>query len=149
MKVHLKHRAPNVLACISRSTSLSYWVATMILLADRQDRVKIAIKMIKVAKVVSFSKEENTYQMTAFNGDEQFQHYDQFTGGINNDTCLSPQKHFCKVARKAHEGTQKILLKSHFSQSFEEIEELMNTKSSYKSYRERLKRSKPPLLPYL
>ena len=51
-KPDLKHRAPNVLAMISRANKVSFWIATLVMLYDNApDRIKVIMKIISIADV--------------------------------------------------------------------------------------------------
>jgi hypothetical protein len=65
-KDKLKHRAPNIVACIARSTQLSYWVATMILSQKTLPlRTRMFEKMISIAKVIA-KLETDTFKQHPF-----------------------------------------------------------------------------------
>jgi len=50
-KTHLQHKAPNILAMISRANKLSFWVASMILLfAKMKDRSRCLVKILTIAE---------------------------------------------------------------------------------------------------
>jgi len=122
-KPKLKHRSPNVLALISRSTKLSLWLATMVLLADKvPQRVRIIEKFIDIC----------THLVTMHN----FNTLMSFIAGLN----LSCVHRLKKTTKKLSAEKKKLLEKYHT---------LMSPDSSYKIYRAELKVTSPPLLPYL
>ena len=52
-KSELKHRAPNVLAMISRANKVSFWVATVVMWNDTtSERAKVINKIISIAEVI-------------------------------------------------------------------------------------------------
>eukprot|EP00026_Physarum_polycephalum_P002344 Phypoly_transcript_02350.p1 GENE.Phypoly_transcript_02350~~Phypoly_transcript_02350.p1 ORF type:complete len:840 (+),score=167.09 Phypoly_transcript_02350:149-2668(+) len=116
-------RSPNVMRLINRSTQVSYWVATMILMHTKvEDRVKVWEKIIDIAKALLKLNNFNTLM--------------SIIGGLNNSCVFRLKK------------TKKKLL-SNARDVVANIEKVMNTQQSFKNYRTALREANLPCLPYL
>eukprot|EP01117_Protostelium_nocturnum_P020361 TRINITY_DN9115_c0_g1_i1.p1 TRINITY_DN9115_c0_g1~~TRINITY_DN9115_c0_g1_i1.p1 ORF type:complete len:888 (+),score=257.33 TRINITY_DN9115_c0_g1_i1:122-2785(+) len=123
MKPKLKHRAPHVLGVIGRSTTLSFWVATIIQLSDNPTvRAKVMTKMIKIGKCLLKLNNFNTMF--------------GIVAGLTMNPIFRLKNTFSRVPDK-------------HKQAFQEIQDVMNPQSSYRNHRARVATSKRPLLPYL
>jgi len=119
----LRHRSQHVRALIARQNKLTLWVATMILLpSEAKTRAKVLTKFITVA--------ENLKAMNNFNT----------LMGIIAAINLSAVSRLRKT---------KALLAKHTHQSFSELEEVMNARSSWATYRQFIRNCTPPAVPYL
>lgn len=116
-------RSPNILRLINRSTQVSYWVATMILMNTKvEDRVKVWEKIIEIAKALLKMHNYNTLF--------------SIIAGLNNSCVFRLKK------------TKKKLLAS-ARDTIAATEKVMNTAQSFKNYRTALRDTLPPCLPYL
>jgi len=122
-KAKLKHRSPNVVALITRSTRLSFWLATLVLCCDkRPQRVKAVEQMIDVAS--------HLYNMNNFNT------LMSIIAGLNLSAVHRLKKTFKKIS------SERI-------KTFEKLHATMRPDASFKSYRTCLTNATPPILPYV
>ncbi|EGC38002.1 aimless RasGEF [Dictyostelium purpureum] len=122
-KTKLKSRAPNVLKMIDRFNSVSMWVATMIIqTAKVKARARMMARFIKIAEHLKTLNNYNSLMA--------------IIAGLN----------FSSVYRLKYtrEELSPAILKS-----YAELEKIMNSEGSFKTYRGRLQNFVPPMLPYL
>lgn len=118
-----KYRAKNVLSLVARSTSLTMWVASMVLWQDSlKDRIRALTKLINVA--MHLRKLNNFNSVMAV------------LAGINTSA----------VYRLKH---TKAALSQQSQQIFQELQDLMDPTSAYGTYRQTLRTVNPPLVPFL
>jgi len=119
-KPKLKHRSPNIVAVINRSTRESYWVATMILSQDnKQYRMRMVDKMIDIGRCLEKANNFNTLM--------------GIVAGLN----------LAAVHRlKSIKETSKL-------ETLRRLEKLMNLDGNHAAYRKALAASSPPCLPSL
>lgn len=116
-------RSPNVIRLINRSTQVSYWVATMILMHTKvEDRVKVWEKIIDISKALLKLHNYNTLM--------------SIIAGLNNSCVFRLKK------------TRKKLLSS-ARDTLAAVEKVMSTQQSFKNYRNALREASPPCMPYL
>jgi len=122
-KAKLKHRSPNVVALITRSTRLSFWLATTVLYCDkRPQRVKAIEQMIDVASHLFTMNNFNTLM--------------SIVAGLNLSAVHRLKKTFKKIS-------------SDRIKTFEKLHAIMRPDASFKSYRSSLMNAAPPILPYV
>jgi RasGEF domain/RasGEF N-terminal motif len=122
-KVELRHRAPNVLKVIARSTLMSMWIASCIVW---QPTVKERLRLIaKIAKIV-----EHLMALNNFNA------LTAILAGLDN-AAVYRMKH----TRDSVPRDQQAL--------FQSVRDLMSHDSSYALYRQRLHNVDPPCVPFI
>jgi len=115
--------APNVCKLVERFNTVSYWVATEIVMqSSLKDRVTILKKFISVA--------ENLRDMNNFNG------VMEIIAGINMWAVTRLKNTWEQLPRPSQESVEKL-------------NDLMSTQTNYKNYRAALKTVRMPVLPYL
>lgn len=118
-----QHRSPNLCNFIRRNTRISHWVATMVLSQDDQMwRTRMIEKMIEICQALEGMNNYNTLM--------------GIVAGLNL-ACIG---RLSKAKRKV----DKKLVKS-----LKTIMHSMSTEGSHKLYRDRIKRAKPPAIPYM
>ncbi|KAJ5076989.1 ras guanine nucleotide exchange factor i-related [Anaeramoeba ignava] len=123
-KSKYKHKAPNVLAFIQRFNDVSLWVATSVVRQDSlKSRMGVIVKFIKIAYHCKTLHNFNT------------------TMGIYAGLNSTP------IYRL--KTTWESIKERRIVDMYLEIEEEMSAKSSYKNYRDSLKKVNPPCIPYL
>jgi hypothetical protein len=119
----LKWRAPNLLAMAARSTALSYWVATCVLIQTKLDqRVHMLEKFITFAETL---RSLNNYQSLMAT-----------LAGLNLAPIHRMKRHWAAVSKKR----QKV---------WEELNELMSSDNAFKLYRAAVDESRLPAIPYV
>eukprot|EP01114_Cavostelium_apophysatum_P016104 TRINITY_DN4525_c0_g1_i1.p1 TRINITY_DN4525_c0_g1~~TRINITY_DN4525_c0_g1_i1.p1 ORF type:complete len:1270 (-),score=350.50 TRINITY_DN4525_c0_g1_i1:96-3905(-) len=122
-KPSTQHNTPNILKLIARSNDVSLWVASLIL---EPARSKLrALRFEKLIKIAQNLRALNNYSTLM-----------AFLGGFNN----------AAVTRLKF---TKALIPKRILDGLAEMEKLMSVDSSYKSYREAIRSSTPPCIPYL
>jgi hypothetical protein len=122
-KSQLKHRSPNVLKMIERSTKVSLWIASLILKQEKiKKRVKVTQKIIKIA--------ENLFYMNNFSTSFSI------LAGLNMTSIHRLKYTFSELPK----NSQQTLL---------ELNQKLSSDYSYKSYRNILATVNPPCIPYL
>jgi len=122
-KPQLKHRSPNVVNLIQRSTRLSLWIASMVLHEDKvTQRAKVIEKMIDICTCLKKLHNYNTLMGTI--------------AGLNISSVHRLKK------------TMKLVSKQK-RKELEEVMELMSSDSSFKIYRKTLHSVVPPVIPYI
>eukprot|EP01090_Pellita_catalonica_P000606 TRINITY_DN10419_c0_g1_i1.p1 TRINITY_DN10419_c0_g1~~TRINITY_DN10419_c0_g1_i1.p1 ORF type:complete len:581 (-),score=81.77 TRINITY_DN10419_c0_g1_i1:1794-3425(-) len=118
----LQHRAPNIIAMLSRANKMAFWVSSMILLHDKgKDRKKMVEKLILVA--VNLKKLKNFHTLMGF------------IAGLNTSAILR--------LRSVKNASTKLL------STFKGLEDLMHPQGSFRAYRAHLREQSVPCLPYL
>nr|AAN46870.1 nucleotide exchange factor RasGEF A [Dictyostelium discoideum] len=121
-KTKLKSRAPNVLKMIDRFNSVSMWVATMII---QTTKVKARARMMtRFIKIADHLKNLNNYNSLM-----------AIIAGLN----------FSSVYRLKYTREE---LSAQTMRTYSDLEKIMNSEGSFKTYRTRLQ-NVPPMLPYL
>ncbi|KAJ3435491.1 ras guanine nucleotide exchange factor i-related [Anaeramoeba flamelloides] len=122
-KEKLKHRAKNVLKMTNRFNAMSEWVATLIIKPERvRQRVKVLKKFINIA--------HHLYNLNNFNS------LISVLSGINSSA----------VHRLSFTFEE---LKPKLTETYEKLKTLTSGKDNYKNYREVLKKSELPCIPFL
>eukprot|EP01132_Coremiostelium_polycephalum_P000405 gene405-512_t len=122
-KDSLKHKSPNIIELINRANKISYWVASLILWQeDIADRVKVIEKFILIAK---YLREINNFNTLI-----------GIFAGLNTASVNRLKKTFAQLSPNANS-------------SYQSLEKLMSSQSSFKNYRNCYKTVTPPALPYL
>lgn len=118
-----KNVSPNVRGMIQRFNEVSSWVATSILWqGTMEERVRVYTRIIQTAQAL--------FKLNNFNATLAI------ISGLNN-AAVHRLKFTFNELQKRERGTLALLM------------EKMSSKSSYKEYRELLKRVSPPKIPYL
>eukprot|EP01104_Vermistella_antarctica_P005909 TRINITY_DN16657_c0_g1_i1.p1 TRINITY_DN16657_c0_g1~~TRINITY_DN16657_c0_g1_i1.p1 ORF type:complete len:1049 (+),score=228.63 TRINITY_DN16657_c0_g1_i1:400-3546(+) len=122
-KTKLKHRSPNVLRLISRSTILTRWVVSTILWQPTlKERTRTLSKLINIALHL------------------------RKLGNFNSLMAIIAGMNHASVHRLKH--TKEALPQS-LRKNFEELNELMNPNQAYSVYRSALHNVDPPCIPFL
>jgi len=118
-----KHRSPNVIAMIQRANRFSFWVATMILSQPtNKARRKIYEKFMGIS--LELRKLNNYHTLMGV------------IAGMNTSS----------INRL---NTMKNEASSRITKQFKKIEDVMNPRSAFATYRQMLHESSPPIIPYL
>ncbi len=124
-KAKLQHRAPHVVALVSRLNRVSYWAATTILMQDSDEaRTNAVARFIEVAK---FLRSVNNFHTLM-----------GIVAGLN----------MAAVSKSRLKQTW-ARVDAQLQQEFAELEALMSPSSSFKLYRAALRQAKPPSMPYV
>jgi len=118
----LRYRSPNLLALISRSTKVSYWIATSLLYVSLSKRVAVLEKIIDVCQCLVELNNFNT--LMGIIGSLGLSAIHRLKSTFNS---ISPEK----------------------TKNLTRFQEMMSTASSYKNYRAALKAAQSPILPYI
>jgi len=122
-KPKLQHRAPHILAMISRANHLSFWVSSFILWAHNlKERTRMLTKFIKISQHLRELNNFNTLM--------------GIIAGINMSAISRLKNTFLEVDK-----TTKATLDT--------LQILLNPGSSFRNYRQVLRNANPPSLPYL
>jgi len=122
-KTKLHYRARNVLKMISWFNHISKLTAYLILSTEQlRQRVKVVSKLIQIAK---FARQYNNFGAVM-----------GIYSGFNNASILRLKITMSHLPRRSTEALA-------------EIEELMTSQGSYRSYREAMATANPPLIPYM
>ncbi|KAJ6243439.1 ras guanine nucleotide exchange factor i-related [Anaeramoeba flamelloides] len=122
-KEKLKHRAKNVLRMTKRFNTMSEWVATLIIKPERvRQRTKVLTKFINIAHHLRNLKNFNSLISVL--------------SGINSSA----------VHRLSFTFEE---LKPRLTETYEKLKTLTSGKDNYKNYREVLKKSELPCIPFL
>ncbi|EGC33639.1 hypothetical protein DICPUDRAFT_48828 [Dictyostelium purpureum] len=116
-------KSPTILKIIARFNDISAWIVQLIL---QPDRVKTRAKRLK--RIINIADELRKIN--------NFNTCIAFISGINNSAIL----------RLKH--THSLLTKKYVD-TLRNLEKEMNCESSYKAYRDKLKNSDPPVVPYI
>jgi len=122
-KPKLHHRAPHILNMIGRANHLSFWVASLLLWAPTAaERTKVLTKFIMIAQHLHELHNFNTLMGVV--------------AGINM-SAVSRLKHtFADLDKKVRDV-------------MDQLQQLLNPGSSFKSYRQELQKCRLPCMPYL
>ena len=119
----LKWRAPNLLAMAARSTALSYWVATCVLVQTKfEQRIHMLEKMITFGETL---RSLNNYQSLMAT-----------LAGLNLAPIHRLKRHWAAVSKKRQKA-------------WEDLNELMSSDNAFKLYRAALDESRLPAIPYV
>eukprot|EP00026_Physarum_polycephalum_P001130 Phypoly_transcript_01131.p1 GENE.Phypoly_transcript_01131~~Phypoly_transcript_01131.p1 ORF type:complete len:1170 (+),score=184.24 Phypoly_transcript_01131:39-3548(+) len=122
-KPKFHHRAPHILAMISRANHLSFWVGSFILWAPNiKERTLMVTKFIKIGKHLRELNNFNTLMGVV--------------AGINMSAISRLKNTFGEINK--NEKT-----------TLDGLQLLLNPSSSFKNYRQVLRNANPPCLPYL
>ncbi|KAJ5074401.1 guanine nucleotide exchange factor [Anaeramoeba ignava] len=122
-KQKLKHNSPNVIRLIERFNDLSVWIATSIISQIKlANRVSMIIKFIKIGEYLRTMNNFNTLMAVI--------------AGLNSSAIFRLKSTWSQVPQKIYDIYQSFV-------------DLMDSKSSYKNYRQYLKKIIPPCIPYL
>eukprot|EP01114_Cavostelium_apophysatum_P015112 TRINITY_DN4053_c0_g1_i1.p1 TRINITY_DN4053_c0_g1~~TRINITY_DN4053_c0_g1_i1.p1 ORF type:complete len:816 (+),score=199.17 TRINITY_DN4053_c0_g1_i1:322-2448(+) len=122
-KPKLKHRAPNIVSLITRSTRVSFWIATMILTQnDITARSRMYEKFIDIGKCLKKMNNFNTMMGVI--------------AGIN----LAPIHRLKKTHKRV--PPSKI-------EAFKKLVNFMDAEGNMRNYRKGLSQAQPPAIPYL
>eukprot|EP00297_Palpitomonas_bilix_P023714 CAMPEP_0113894482 /NCGR_PEP_ID=MMETSP0780_2-20120614/16752_1 /TAXON_ID=652834 /ORGANISM="Palpitomonas bilix" /LENGTH=629 /DNA_ID=CAMNT_0000885047 /DNA_START=31 /DNA_END=1920 /DNA_ORIENTATION=- /assembly_acc=CAM_ASM_000599 len=122
-KPKLKHRAPNVLAMISRFNGVSNWVARAVVEKEKlKDRVQVLTKLVTIA--------EHLRGLNNFNAAMAV------VAGLSNAAVHRLRHTFDDLPRKS-------------ADALKALKELLKSDGAYKGYRDALHTSNPPIVPYL
>lgn len=119
----LKWRAPNLLAMAARSTALSYWIATCILVQTKlEQRVHMLEKFITFGETL---RQLNNYQSLMAT-----------LAGLNLAPIHRMKNHWSRVSKKR-------------LKVWDELNDLMSSDNAFKAYRAALDESRLPAIPYV
>ncbi|GAM23651.1 hypothetical protein SAMD00019534_068260 [Acytostelium subglobosum LB1] len=122
-KQHATKHSPTILKMINRFNELSLWVVKLILEPDRlKTRAKRIERIIKIAEKL---RQHNNFNSLM-----------SLLAGLNNSAVLRLKHSRSMVSKK-------------YLESLESMEREMSCESSYKSYREVLRTTVPPCVPYI
>jgi hypothetical protein len=119
----LRYRAPNLIGLAGRSTSLSFWVATLILYHNTQaQRIAMIVKMISLAEALR--NLNNFHSLMAV------------VSGLNTSPIHRLKTHWAKVPKKS-------------LRTLESLNALMTPDHSFSQYRAALGAASLPALPFV
>jgi len=118
-----KKIAPNILKLVERFNQVSYWVSTEIVMqSELRDRVACVRRFITIA--------EHLRDLGNYNG------VMEIIGGLNSFVVSRLQATWAQIPQR-------------YTTIFNELNQLMESKSNYRDYRGAMRERKGPVLPYL